>query len=307
LLIPGNIQRRRRAGGLYTRVGVAHLFAVKMSNYTLNDKVATVGGCANRLGGLVSHAPSFGCVCTPERNLSENGSGRLIAFEVRPSDSPFVERIWRSRSDYAGVFHSIAACSWDVVVSRVKGRTTVTVRGPETKVTMADCPAEGEWFGVRFKLGTYMPLMRCGDLRDRNDVNLPNATSRSFWLNGSAWEFPNFENAETFVQRLVQAGLLVADRTVERAIRGEVQQVSMRTEQRRVLQVTGLTYGAIHQIERARRATIQLQRGVPVLDVVDEAGYYDQSHLTRSLRRFIGLTPARIARDEQQLSLLYNQ
>ena len=57
-----------------------------------------------------------------------------------------------------------------------------------------------------------MPLMRASDLSDRNDVTLPSATRRSFWLNGSAWDFPDFENAETFVQRLVQAGLIVADR-----------------------------------------------------------------------------------------------
>ena len=194
-----------------------------------------------------------------------------------------------------------------MVITRVKGRTFLTVRGPETKATMADCPAEGEWFGVRFKTGTFMPLMRCGDLRDRNDVTLPNATGRSFWLNGSAWDFPSFENAETFVKRLVQAGLLVADGTVASAIRGELQQVSTRTEQRRVRQITGLTHGAIHQIERARQATILLRRGVPILDVVEQAGYYDQAHLTRSLQRFIGLTPARIARGEQQLSLLYNK
>ena len=168
----------------------------------------------------------------------------LITFVDRPSDSPFVERVWRSHSDRAGVFHSIAACSWDIVVMRLEGRTTLIVRGPETKATMADCPPQGEWFGVRFKPGTFMPLMRSSDLRDRNNVTLPNATRRSFWLNGSAWDFPDFENAEAFVNRLARAGLIMADRTVEDAIFGKPQGVSTRTEQRRVLQITGLTRGA---------------------------------------------------------------
>jgi len=39
--------------------------------------------------------------------------------------------------------------------------------------------------------------------------------------------------------------------------------------------------------------------------VVHETGYYDQAHLTRSLQRFIGQTPARIAQGNEQLSLLY--
>jgi hypothetical protein len=69
----------------------------------------------------------------------------------RGSNSPFVERVWRSHSARTGVFHSIAACSWDIVVMRLEGRTTLIVRGPETKATMADCPPQGEWFGVRFK------------------------------------------------------------------------------------------------------------------------------------------------------------
>lgn len=231
----------------------------------------------------------------------------LITFADRPSDSPFIERVWRSHSDRAGVFHSIAACHWVMVVTRLDGKVFLTVRGPETKATMADLPAEGEWFGVLFKLGTFMPLMRSGDLRDRNDVTLPNATNRSFWLNGSAWEFPSFENMEIFVNRLVRCGLVNMDRTVEGVLRGELQGVSTRTEQRRVLKVTGLTRGAICQIERARRAARLLRQGTPILDVVCEAGYYDQAHLTRSLQRFIGLSPARVAQGREQLSFLYNK
>ena len=131
----------------------------------------------------------------------------LLVFDDRPSDSPFVERIWRSHSERAGTFHSIAACHWEMVVTRHEGKTSLTVRGPETRATMADCPAYGEWFAIRFELGTFMPLLRPGDLRDRNDVTLPGATTRSFWLNGSAWEYPDFENAETLAPA---KGLLLA-------------------------------------------------------------------------------------------------
>jgi hypothetical protein len=80
---------------------------------------------------------------------------RFLIFEDRPSDSPLVERVWRSRSERAGQFHSIAACHWEMVVTRCGGRTFLTVRGPETRVTTADCPGRGEWFAIRFKLGTF--------------------------------------------------------------------------------------------------------------------------------------------------------
>jgi Helix-turn-helix domain len=229
----------------------------------------------------------------------------LLNFEARLSDSPFVERIWRCHSERAGVFHSMAASHWEMVVTRHRGQAFLTVRGPETKATTADCPAEGEWVAIRFKLGTFMPLLPTRNLRDRSDVTLPEATSRSFWLNGSAWQYPDFENAETFVKRLVHAGLIVVDPSIDAALRGHRQELSTRSAQRHFLQATGITHSAIRQIERARHATNLLKRGVSILDTVHAAGYFDQAHLTRSLKYRVGQTPAQIIRGEEQLSFLY--
>jgi len=67
---------------------------------------------------------------------------------------------------------------------------------PETRGTSAVCPGEGEWLGIRFKLGTFMPQLPIENILDRQDVTLPQATKRTFWLDGSAWEYPTFENAE---------------------------------------------------------------------------------------------------------------
>jgi hypothetical protein len=230
----------------------------------------------------------------------------LITFVDRVSDSPFIERVWRSRSEDAGVFHSIAACHWEMVVTQLEGRLSLTVRGPETVASLADLPAHGEWLGIRFKLGTCMPLLPPGLLRDCNAVTLPGATNRSFWLNGSAVEYPGFGNAETFVKRLVRAGLIFADPAIDPDSPVRPESLSTRTTERRFRKVTGLTHGAIRQIERARRATLLLREGVPLVEVAGAAGYYDQPHLTRSLKRFIGLTPAQIAEGERQLSFLYN-
>ena len=230
----------------------------------------------------------------------------FIIFDDRPSDSPFVERIWRSHSERAGTFHSIAACHWEMVVTRHEGKTSLTVRGPETKATTADCPAYGEWLAIRFKLGTFMPLLRPGELRDRKTVTLPDASGQSFWLNGSAWEYPDFGNAETFVKRLVHAGLIAVDHSVLDVLHSQPQDLSLRTAQRHFLQATGVTHSTIRQIERARQATNLLKQGAAIFDAVHKAGYYDQAHLTRSLKRLIGQTPAQIIRAEQQLSFLYN-
>jgi hypothetical protein len=107
----------------------------------------------------------------------------LLAFDDRPSDSPFVERVWRCHSERAGRFLSVASPHWEMVVTRHRGRTTLTLRGPETRPTDAHCPAEGEWVAVRFKLGTFRPGLPVARLLDRNDLDLPEAVeNRSFWL-----------------------------------------------------------------------------------------------------------------------------
>jgi AraC-like DNA-binding protein len=229
----------------------------------------------------------------------------LFVFSDRASDSPFVERIWRAHSERAGSFLSVASSHCEMVVTRHRGRTKLTLRGPETRATTIECPSEGEWLGIRFTLGSFMPQYPAGSLIDRNDVNLPSVTSRSFWLEGSAWEYPDFQNAETFVTRLVRSGVLARDPAVAAALRGEVQVLSRRSTQRHFLHATGMTHATFRKIERARYATRLLRQGASIADTVHEAGYYDQAHLTRSLRKLIGETPARIARQERQLSFLY--
>jgi methylphosphotriester-DNA--protein-cysteine methyltransferase len=82
---------------------------------------------------------------------------------------------------------------------------------------------------------------------------------------------------------------------------------SPRTLQRRFLQATGVTQSMTRQIERARYAALLLRSGAPIPNTVHEAGYFDQPHLTRSVRHFIGQTPAQLLDENRpdQLSFLY--
>ena len=232
-------------------------------------------------------------------------SSEFIHFEDRASDHPFVEKVWRCHSDRADTFLSIAANSFEMALTRLAGKTFLTLRGPETAATAMDCPAEGEWVCIRFKPGTFMPRFLPRGLRDHHDVTLAPATSRSFWLNGSALEYPSFDNAETFVKRLAKSGILTRDPIVADTLLRSPRNLSLRSAQRHFLQSTGVTYATFRQIERARLATILLREEGSILDVVSRLGYFDQAHLTRSLRHFIGETPAKIKKSQKQLSFLY--
>src|SRR3981081_3182039 len=128
---------------------------------------------------------------------------------------------------------------------------------------------------------------------------------RSFWLNGSAWQYPDFENAEAFVKRLAKAGVISRDSTVDSALQGQPRVLSLRSTQRHFLRATGITSATFRRIERARYATNLLKQGVSILDAVHLAGYFDQAHLIRSLKYLIGQTPAKIIQGEKQLSFLY--
>lgn len=88
-------------------------------------------------------------------------------------------------------------------------------------------------------------------------------------------------------------------------MRGEPQALSLRSAQRHFARATGLTHATYRKIRRARFATSLLLEGVPILDVVDLAGYYDQPHLTRTLKMLIGQTPAEMVQGKEQLSYLY--
>ena len=230
----------------------------------------------------------------------------FIHFDAdRPSDSPFIERVWCCHSEGGGRFLSVASTHWEFVVTRLAGRTVITLRGPETQPREVDCPANGEWFAIRFKAGTFMPALPVSRLLNGSDINLPGSMRSRFRLDGSAWEIPNFDNAEVFVDRLVRRGLLVRDASVAAALAGDADALNARTAQRHFLNATGMSQAAMRQIERARHATLLLREGLPPGEAAAEAGYFDQAHLTRSLRRFVGLTPGGIVRNERQLSFLY--
>jgi methylphosphotriester-DNA--protein-cysteine methyltransferase len=109
------------------------------------------------------------------------------------------------------------------------------------------------------------------------------------------------------VDWLVRKDLLARDPVVDAALQEQMQDRDLRTIQRRFLRATGLTQSAVRQIERARYATHLLQQGVSILDTVPEAGYFDQPHLTRSLKHFIGQTPAQILQKSrpEQMPFLY--
>jgi AraC-like DNA-binding protein len=143
-----------------------------------------------------------------------------------------------------------------------------------------------------------MPHLPTRKLLDA-ETNLPGAAHNAFWLHSSTWQLPDYDNVETFVDWLVRDELLVNDPVVNTVLQDRTPDVSLRTIRHRFLQATGLSHNYIRQMKRAQDAAALLEQGVSILDAAYELGYYDQPHLTRSLKQFIGYTPGHIVRVSQ--------
>lgn len=216
-----------------------------------------------------------------------------IIFEERASDSLLVETIMQGRTECAGVTIRPAEMHWHMVLVKYRGHTQILVVGPWTTSGAIAYPQGAELLWIKLKLGAFMPHLPMVDFLD-TETPLPAAASHSFWLRGSAWQFPTYENADTFVDRLVRSDILTRDPLVNAVLEDQEQETPSRTIRHRFRRSTGLTQSHIRQVQRAQHAERLLLQGVSILDTVDEAGYFDQPHLTRSLKQFTGYTPAQI-------------
>jgi hypothetical protein len=230
-----------------------------------------------------------------------------IESEHRGSDSPYVARVWRGQTAGSETMTSIATSNWELVFWEEAGVVHAAARGPELTASTVEVEGDSASFGIAFAHGASMPHLPVAGIVD-GGVESARVSESSFVLAGGEWELPTFDNAEQFVERLVRAGVLVRDPLVADVVWGGAARVGSRSVQRRVAGATGLTQGAIRQIDRARDAAVLIQAGVPALEVVHRLGYYDQPHLARALQRFIGRTATQLQQPERApgaLSLLY--
>jgi AraC-like DNA-binding protein len=174
-----------------------------------------------------------------------------------------------------------------------EGRRHAGVTGPETATAKAPVPDGARFVGIEFALGTSLHGVQARRLVNGGIV-LPDTHRTTFRLDGGRFEIPAADDAELLAERLARVGVIVRDPVVSDALRGERGAVSDRTIERRFLATTGLTQGAVRQIERAREAAVRLAAGVPSVDVVMKLGYYDEPHLARALRRYVGRTAGQL-------------
>ncbi len=217
-----------------------------------------------------------------------------VISQTRLSSSPYVETVWQVQAMTDGCDTVKADVSWDMLIWLRDGKTTVSIWGPMTKTARIPHSAGDECLGIRFKAGTFMPHLAAEKLLVDQGITLPQTTGKTFWFDSSTWQLPDYENADTFVDWMARRGLVARDPLVDAVLQGQSSDASLRSVQRRFLRTIGLTPSYVRYIERAQQAAALLEQGVPILDVVYVLDYTDQSHLTKSLKKLVGQTPAQI-------------
>jgi AraC-like DNA-binding protein len=214
-------------------------------------------------------------------------------YEQTPSRHPAIRSVWRAYVDEPGSYLLDANEFWGIsFVRHVYGDVSAELAGPTVHAHWTDSVRGETYWGIELEAHVFVPGVEKAAVLGAT-IPLPVTGSR-VEIAGHLVPVPSHDDLETFVDDLLSAGALIADEYVQRALGGDDRGFAPRTWQRRFRSVTGLSPKQVQQLHRARHAYVLLQSGLPAAEAAIAAGFADQSHLTRSLRRIRDETPARI-------------
>jgi AraC-like DNA-binding protein len=228
-----------------------------------------------------------------------------FVYETRSSNSQLVEAIWRTEDTANGMYLAAAGGAWDMIFIKRDGRTDVLLRGPSSYATPVSYRQGNRNLGIRFRPGSFMLNLPAVRMVNTMTV-LPQIRPNTFWFDGLSWEIPNFDNADIFVEKLIQNSTLAQDSVVENSLRGDVLGITQRSVQRHFLQATGLSLRYHQQIRRAGEAIKLLETGHNILEVVHRLGYADQPHMSRIIKHMSGCTPGQIIQKMERARRLHS-
>jgi hypothetical protein len=213
----------------------------------------------------------------------------------RSSRHPLIETIWSTQNISDGVYSATPDGSWDLIVLiQPDGAKSMMLTGQATKPMDVPYKKGTSSIVISFAPGAYLSDYSAKNLVDSFEI-LPNMDAEHFLLAGHSFAFPTFENAESLVEALIAAKLLVADPIIYGSFIGKPYAISDRSAQRHYAQNTGLKQKDFQQIKRAQKAVRRLQKGIKPSDVAADTGFTDQPHLAKSLKKIMGVTPSDVS------------
>lgn len=209
----------------------------------------------------------------------------------RDSDNSYIDRIWATENITDGIYKATPDGCWDLIMIIANGKTQMMLTGQASKTTMVPYKAGTSAVVISFTAGAYMPQMSGPKMLDLIEM-LPNSGDDHFILLNQVFKFPTYENAEELVQDMETRGLLAMDDVVAAVLQGNPKAMSDRNMQRHFIKATGLTRKSLDQIHRAQQVVTLIKQGSPLDAAAAEAGYSDQPHLTKSLKKIMHSRPS---------------
>jgi hypothetical protein len=210
----------------------------------------------------------------------------------RTSASPYIDIIWHTQNVGDGTYLATPDGSWDLIaMTDVNGKSQMLLTGQASKTAHIPYKAGTSSVVISFSAGAYLPHLPGGKLVDTAEL-LPNADDNHFILGGHIFAFPTFDNAETLVEELIDTGVLKNDEVVSSVVQGVPAAISKRAIQRHFVQTTGVTQKRLERIKRAQQAVKLIKQGMKPVDAAVDAGYADQPHLAKSLKKLMDSNPS---------------
>lgn len=210
----------------------------------------------------------------------------------RTSDHPLVETVWNSSNLTDGTYIATPDGTWDLIVMIERDDSRqVMLAGQATKPTTVPYRAGTGSIVISFIPGAYLSHLTGEEMVDLIEM-LPNFDDTHFSLAGHTFEIPSYDTVEQLIEKMVLAGALKYDAVVDTVLEGSQKAISLRVAQRHFAKVTGLTQSYLMQIRRAQEAVRQLQKGKKPIEAAHDAGYSDQPHLAKSLKKIMGSSPS---------------
>lgn len=193
-----------------------------------------------------------------------------------------------------GVYLATPDGAWDfIVMIQADGSRSIAIAGQATKSAHVPYQAGTGGVVVSFAPNAYLPHIPGEKLVDTMEF-LPNADADHFTYQGHVFDFPTFENAEEVVNEMIAEGLIFSDELIRSLQEGAPRAASTRAFQRHFLKATGLTQKQFQQIKRAQEAVVLLKEGKKPIEVAADAGYSDQPHLAKSLKKIMESKPSSV-------------
>jgi AraC-like DNA-binding protein len=208
----------------------------------------------------------------------------------RKSGHPLIETVWQSENISDGTYLATPDRSWDLIaMTHQDGSRQMMLTGQATKPSYVPYVAGTSSVVISFVPSAYLPSYPSASLIDSFEF-LPTVDATHFHLAGYTFAFPDFDTAEELVEQMLEHNILKSDPIVD----GTLEASSDRTVQRHYAETTGMPRKTLEQIERAQQAVTLLQKGERPVDAAADSGYSDQPHLTKSLKKIMGISPTNV-------------